>query len=211
MGKREKVSKHSQDKEPNNKKIVIIFLVIFLIIAVIVGIMLFGNFDNKDNTNTYIKTDMTISNEDKTDNTVNEVADAEIEDLQGNYEVLGVLKIDKINLEKNILDQTTDESLNLSVTKFYGPELNEVGNFCITGHNYKNLFGYLDNLELEDTFEITDKAKSRKITYKVYDKHIVNTDELDCLSQETDGKKEVTLITCTPGGITRLIIKAKEI
>ena len=122
--------------------------------------MLFGNFDNKDNTNTYIKTDMTISNEDKTDNTVNEVADAEIEDLQGNYEVLGVLKIDKINLEKNILDQTTDESLNLSVTKFYGPELNEVGNFCITGHNYKNLFGYLDNLELEDTFEITDKAKS---------------------------------------------------
>lgn len=215
MGKHNKVSKHAHNEETSNsKKKVIISIVVFvlLIIVIIVCCIAFGNKQNS-NDKKQIENNTTIVNE-ITDNE-NIVEPEESDEFQEmdkieNYDVLGVLKIDKLGLKKNILDETTDESLNLSVTKFYGPNPNEVGNFCITGHNYKNLFGYLDNLDEGDTFEVKDKS-DKTITYKIYDKYIVNTDELDCLSQETNGKREVTLITCTPGGITRLIIKAKEI
>jgi len=132
-------------------------------------------------------------------------------DQIGNYDVLGVIVIDKIGTEKNILNKTTDEALNLSVTKYYGPNLNEVGNFCITGHNYKDIFARARELEKEDTFYIIDKATKTKVNYKIYDKYTVEPTDLNCLNQETKGKKEVTLITCNPGGLTRLILKAQEI
>lgn len=150
------------------------------------------------------------------DNTVQEqntieVNIEEVPDTVGSYKVLGTLVIDKIELTKNILDKTTDESLNLSVTKFYGPKINEKGNFCITGHNYKDTFAKLDNIKINDTFYIIDKENEQKVTYKVYDKYTVNPNELDCLDQNTNGKREVTIITCNPGGLTRLIVKAKEV
>ncbi len=216
MGKHNKVSKHAHNEETSNsKKKIIIPIVVFvlLIIVIITCCVAFGNKEDS-NDNKQVENNTTIVNEitDDNENTVEPEDTGEFQELDkmGNYDALGVLKIDKLGLEKNILDETTDDSLNLSVTKFYGPGINEVGNFCITGHNYRSIFGYLDDLDEGDTFEVKDKS-NKTITYKIYDKYIVNTDELDCLSQETDGKREVTLITCTPGGITRLIIKAKEI
>lgn len=213
MGKHNKVSKHAHDEEKNNnikKKVIIPIIAILLLIVIIICCITFKN--KKSNVgNQQANNVITVNEISDVQNTIEPEQDEEFQEMDkiGNYDVLGVLKIDKLGFEKNILDETTDESLNLSITKFYGPEINEAGNFCITGHNYKSIFGYLDNLSSGDTFEVRDKSKT--ITYKIYDKYIVNTDELDCLSQETDGKREVTLITCTPGGITRLIIKAKEI
>lgn len=136
---------------------------------------------------------------------------SKLPDAMGEYKVLGVLVIDKLGIQKNILDRTTEESLNLSVTKFYGPNLNEKGNFCITGHNYEDVFAYVEDLEVNDTFYIIDKANAKKVTYKIYKKYTVNPTDLDCLNQQTNDKKEVTLITCNPGGTTRLIVKAQEI
>lgn len=37
------------------------------------------------------------------------------------------------------------------------------------------------------------------------------TKETECLSQNTNGEREITLITCTTGAIKRLIIKAIEL
>lgn len=216
MGKHNKVSKHAHSEETNtSKKKVIISIAVFvlLILVVVVCYIAFANKQNNNDSNQQVENNTTIVKEISNNENVVEPEDTgEFKELDkmGSYDVLGVLKIDKLGLEKNILDETTDDSLNLSVTKFYGPSINEVGNFCITGHNYRSIFGYLDNLNEGDTFEVKDKS-NKTITYKIYDKYIVNTDELECLSQETDGKREVTLITCTPGGITRLIIKAKEI
>ena len=69
----------------------------------------------------------------------------------------------------------------------------------------------MDDVDIKDTFYIIDKAKDRKITYEIYDKYTVNPTDLECLNQETDNKREVTIITCNPGGLTRLIVKAREI
>lgn len=204
-GKRFKKGKHSGVKE--NKKLsskIIKFLLLFLIIVLII----FGiNFIKESD---FIKMEKTETTEEE--NSPQRTVDINnIPDTMGGYKVLGAIVIDKIGIEKNILEETNDTSLNLSVTKFYGPNLNEPGNFCITGHNYKDIFESANDLELDDTFYIIDKAKKEKVTYKIYDKYTVNPTELECLNQETEGKREVTLITCNPGGITRLIVKAQEI
>ncbi len=126
-------------------------------------------------------------------------------------EVIGKVEIPKINLVTYILAETSKETLNKSVTKLCGPKVNGLGNLCITGHNYnnKNMFKDLKELDIGDNIFITD-TKGNKIEYLVYDKYKVYPKETECLSQETEGEREITLITCTSGAIKRLIVKATE-
>lgn len=126
------------------------------------------------------------------------------------YYTIGIINIPSINVNYPILSTYTDELLKIAPCKFHGPNPNEVGNLCIAGHNYKNskFFSKVPNLQLGDTIEITDLS-GRTLTYTVYDKFIVNPDELECTSQLTDGKKEITLITCTNDNKQRHIIKAR--
>jgi len=89
---------------------------------------------------------------------------------------------------------------------------NEVGNYCIVGHNYRNgkMFGRLNELENNDIVEIEDLT-GRKIEYEVYDKFVVDPTDRSCTSQLTKGRKELTLITCTDYGTRRLIVKCREV
>ena len=127
----------------------------------------------------------------------------------GQYEILGEIEIPKINVKKYILNETTDESLNLSLTKFWGPNLHEVGNFSIIGHNYDQLFKRLKELEAGDTFTLTARNGERG-TYEVYKSYIVEPNDMDCIEDSLIGQREVTLITCTVGGAQRLIVKAQQ-
>ena len=117
-----------------------------------------------------------------------------------NYNVLGQIVAKKANIKRYILDKTNNYSLNLSVTKFYGADLNEIGNCCITGHNMEGHFKGLKHLSIGDTFYIIDKENKEKVIYEIYDMYTVFPTELDCLSQETNNRREVTLITCNPRG-----------
>lgn len=60
--------------------------------------------------------------------------------------VIGIIKIDKINLIYPILSQTDDELLKISLCRYAGPMPGESGNLCIVGHNYidNRFFGNLD-------------------------------------------------------------------
>lgn len=126
------------------------------------------------------------------------------------YYTIGVINIPSINVNYPILSTYTDELLKIAPCRFHGPNPNEVGNVCIAGHNYKNskFFSKVPNLQLGDKIEITDLS-GRMLTYTVYDKFIVNPDELECTSQLTNGNKEITLITCTNDNKQRHIIKAR--
>ena len=131
------------------------------------------------------------------------------------YYTIGVINIPKINVNYPILStesQNIDEILKISPCKFWGPNPNEVGNLCIVGHNYKNskFFSKVPKLELGDTFEVQDLS-GRTLTYEIYDKFIVDPENTQCTSQITEGRKEVTLITCTNDNKQRVIVKAKEV
>ena len=47
------------------------------------------------------------------------------------YEVIAKLEIPKIELTTYVIGETTEETLDVSVTKLCGPDVNKVGNFCI--------------------------------------------------------------------------------
>ncbi len=124
--------------------------------------------------------------------------------------VIAKLEIPKINLITDVLKDYSEDNLKISVTKFYKGLPNEEGNFCIAGHNYivSNMFHNLKRLEIGDMIYLTDRFKG-KMEYYIFDKQIVNPKDVNCLSQETEGNIELTLITCTSDSMNRIIIKAR--
>ena len=126
--------------------------------------------------------------------------------------VIGIIKIDKIDLNYPILSQTNDDLLKVSVCRFAGPMPNEVGNLCIVGHNYidTRFFSRLDELSNGDEIKIYD-LRGKNIIYEVYRKYEVNSNDLTCTDQNVNNNKIVTLITCDNiNDLKRLIIHAKQ-
>ena len=85
------------------------------------------------------------------------------------------------------------------------------GNLVIVGHNYKNdqFFGNLEELEKGDTIFVLSSKGSAQM-YKVYDTYIVDERDMSCTSQETNGKIELTLITCDNNdNKKRLVVKCR--
>lgn len=134
------------------------------------------------------------------------------------YTTVAKINIPKINVQYSIIDGETDsveeteELLKISPTKFWGPDPNTVGNFCVVGHNYRNtkFFSKVPTLENGDIIEITDN-NNKTLRYGVYKKYEVIPDDISCLDQDTNGKKEVTLITCTNDSKMRVIVKARAL
>lgn len=126
--------------------------------------------------------------------------------------VIGIIKIDKINLNYPILSSISNDLLDISVCRFAGPMPNEVGNLCIAGHNYVDykLFSRVNELKKDDTIEIYD-LDGQKIEYSIYDIYETNANDTSCTFQDTNGNKIVTLITCNNVNGKRLIVHAKEI
>ena len=135
------------------------------------------------------------------------------------YVTDGKIVIPKLGIEYGILDGETDseaeteELLKMSPVKFHGPEINTVGNYCIVGHNYRNsrFFSKVPTLVNGDIIQITDFADNSMVEYEVYDKYTVVPEDVSCTSQNTDGRTEITLITCTDDSSQRWIIKARAI
>ena len=129
------------------------------------------------------------------------------------YETIGIVKIPKINVNYPILAQTTNvEVMKVSPYKFWGADPNEVGNLCIIGHNYRRkgvFFSDVPSLVVGDIVEIQDLSQ-RTIEYEVYDIHTVDPNDRSDTTQYTNGKKEVTLITCTNDATQRVIVKCTE-
>lgn len=124
-----------------------------------------------------------------------------------------ILNIPRLGINYPVLSETSEELLKISVNKFWGPNgPNEVGNYCIVGHNYKSkkMFGRLSEMVDGDIVELTD-GSGRTIKYSVYDRYIVDPTDVNCTSQLTNGRKDITLITCTNYGKQRLVVKAKEV
>ena len=128
------------------------------------------------------------------------------------YAVCARLQIPAIELETYVLKEYSIQALNVSVTKFWGANPNQIGNFCVAGHNFvrKNMFRNLKKLVVGDKIIVTDNFVGI-VEYEVYDIFQVNPKEVDCLDQETNGKREITLITCTTDSKKRIIVKAREI
>lgn len=134
-----------------------------------------------------------------------------------NYAVVATINIPKINVKYPIFkgeigsQAETTALLKYSPIEFWGYGPNKVGNFCVAGHNYRDtrFFSKVPTLENGDIIEIT--ANNKTVKYGVYDKFNVDPDDNSCTSQLTNGKRIVTLITCTNDNKERVIVQAREI
>ena len=128
------------------------------------------------------------------------------------YNVEGTVRLDRLGIDYPVLSDTSEELLKISVNKYWGPAPNQVGNYCVVGHNYKNkkMFGRLSEAVNGDIIEVED-LNGHVVEYSVYDKYVVEPDDTSCTSQLTNGRREVTLITCTNYGTQRLVVKAREV
>ncbi len=169
--------------------------------------------ERKLNNMTYTAQDIGIKNiqEEPDDKKVKIYPKEEIPNEYKGYKIAAKLEIPKIDLETYILRTYSEKSLNISVTKFWGADPNKIGNCCVAGHNAqnKNMFHNLRNLEIKDGLWVIDKEIGR-IEYEIYDIYTVKPEDVKCLSQETEGRREITLITCTNDSKKRIIVKAKE-
>ena len=206
-------AKRAKEKKSNKKKITTCIILLVLLIAIAYLMISNKLWEVKPTSEETIadlppnNTEEEIVVEEKQD----EISYVEIPEKMGNYEVLGQLVIEKIGVTKNILNISENASLKLSVAKLYGPNVNESGNFCISGHNWNNMLKRLSEMQVGDTFYVINRETKAKVNYKIYNMYTCVPEDLSCLEQNDDGKREVTLITCNPGGLTRLICKAHEI
>ena len=134
------------------------------------------------------------------------------------YTSVATVTIPSIGVKYPVLlpEQQTTESiettLKVAPCKFWGPEVNQVGNYCIVGHNYRNkkFFSKVPTLSNGDIIQLTG-VNGETVQYAVYDKYSVPPTDVSCTSQLTNGRREVTLITCTDSGEQRVIVKSREV
>lgn len=129
------------------------------------------------------------------------------------FEVVGTIQIPKIDLKYPILEKLTPKSLKTSVVLMYTAQgLNKEGNSVIIGHNYRNgtMFSNVDKLTNGDYIYITDTTGS-KIGYQIYNIYRASGSESDYITRNTNGKREISLSTCTDDSKARTIVWAKEI
>ena len=133
-------------------------------------------------------------------------------EVKNKGKIIAMITIDKLGINYPILNEDTAANLKVAPVKFWGPNPNEVGNFCVTAHNYGNAayFSKLHLLAEGDIVEIMDR-KGTNVAYKIYKKMIINENDVTCTSQRTNGKREVTLITCTANSHERLVLKCIEL
>ena len=127
------------------------------------------------------------------------------------FYVVGTIKIPSIKLNYPILEKVTKKSLETSVAFLYGPGLNKVGNNVIIGHNYRNgpMFSNLKKLQNGAIIYITDES-GNQVKYKMYKSYRTSGDDATYMTRNTNGKREISLSTCTDDSKARLIVWARE-
>lgn len=129
-----------------------------------------------------------------------------------NYTIEAIVRVPRLEINYPVISETSEELLKISINKYWGPAPNQVGNYCVVGHNYKSkkMFGRLSEAVNGDIVELEDMS-GNVVKYSVYDRYTVEPTDTRCTSQLTGGNREVTLITCTNYGKQRLVVKAREI
>lgn len=179
-------------------------LSVFIIAGIIVTILIIKKYANNQINEEKIKATIT--------NLEEKIAESDIEEyMYEGYKIEGIVNIPKINIKYPILSETNDDSMKKSIVKFWGPNVNEIGNYTIAGHNNKDgtMFGKTKYLEIGDIIKITD-LKNNTVEYKIFNIYSINPNDVSCVESVQAGTKEITLITCNKGHKERLIVKARE-
>lgn len=197
-------------------------VVIIAFVAIGIGTFLItGNYFAGKKDKAYEKVSVSLYEENEggevVDNTPQNIAAAEIEttveDNSGEG-YLGILKIDKINLEQGFYDKdnpanNVDQNVTLLAPSNYPDEKN--GNTILVAHSGSSYLGYFKNLyQLAEGDLATVIYKGKTYVYKIVN---IYTDikDGDVTIYRDRSKSTLTLITCTKDDDTRQTIYIAEL
>ena len=189
-----------------------IFYMLLIVAIIVIGMIIYKYGSNQINEKESQEVVEAFSNIDFSENNEESEQRSQL-DYKG-YNVIGIVKIPKINIEYPIIEigdidpESAKKPMKLSIIKYWGENVNDYGNLSIAGHNNKDgtMFGKTKKLEIGDIVELTD-LKGQTIQYSIYDIFVTDPSDVSILLP----KEELILITCTNGNKNRLILKAQEI
>ena len=187
--------------------IIAVLIVALIVVVAMIVIRYGGNYLNEKEVSSSLET---IEEELNKEETQQSESLPELE-FKG-YKVEGIIEIPKINIKYPIIDHTNEETMKVSITKFWGPQANEIGNYTVAGHNNKDgtMFGKTKYLQIGDKIKLTN-LKNETIEYEVFKIYSIDPDDVSCVESVESETREVTLITCTNGHKNRLVTKARQI
>lgn len=194
------------------KIIITISIITMLICAFAVSYLIISKYFTKKSNINFVYNNYNDSNvQNRIENELNnEQQDNYIDNLILQIDgenVLGVIKIDKINFEGLIYEGTSLKTLAKGVGHFENtPYL--TGNVCLAAHNTNSYWSKLHTLSKGDKIQYTCFLGTKE--YKVNSITKINETDWSPLENTTDNT--LTLITCVKGQKElRLCVQAKEI
>ena len=188
--------------------VILVILVVALVVTIILIAIKYGRNQLKEKELENIVDEVRL----EIDRITSEEKTKQVQVKYKGYDVVGIISIPKLEIEYPIIDKTDEEAMKVSITKFWGNNVNDIGNFTMAGHNYIDgtMFGGTKKLNVGDLIEMTDLL-GRTIEYQIFDKYVIEPNDVECIKSVEENTREITLITCTNGRNNRLIIKAREI
>ena len=187
--------------------IIAVLIVALIVVVAMIVIRYGGNYLNEKEVSSSLET---IEEELNKEETQQSESLPELE-FKG-YKIEGIIEIPKINIKYPIIDHTNEETMKVSITKFWGPQANEIRNYTVAGHNNKDgtMFGKTKYLQIGDKIILTN-LKNETIEYEIFKLYSIDPDDVSCVESVENGTREITLITCTNGHKNRLVTKARQI
>lgn len=137
---------------------------------------------------------------------------SEIEDLNFSKDELEnvlELEIPFLNMNQLVLDETTDENLNIALTQIKTNQTPGVGNFTIAGHRGYRDGRHFSNLSKLPVGELAYlHTKDKTYSYEITSSEVIEATDVQVLDDQ-EGEDEITLITCTVSGKNRVAVKGK--
>ena len=194
-----------------HKKVIIISItVVLIIIATISTFFIFKYFINKNKINYVYEEYSNDNTQNRLDTENNNIEPNSTDNLMLHIDgenVLGVIKIDKINFEGLIYEGTSMQTLSKGVGHFENTPYID-GNVCLAAHNSNLYWAKLHTLSTGDKIHYTCFLGTKE--YEV--SNISKISETDWSSLENTDTNTLTLITCVKGQKNlRLCVQAKEI
>lgn len=129
-----------------------------------------------------------------------------------NYTIVAKMEIPSIDLVDVVVEGESLKNLKIALGHFKDTPLPGGGaNFAVCGHNggrYGVLFDHLEDVKAGDMVTIT-LTDGTVWNYEVKDVYIVEPTDFSILDQYDDGIDRITLMTCTPGGKQRIVVRGE--
>ena len=192
------------------KRICDIILILLVITAIIVGGIIGTEYIRRERNED--KLSAVVAQIENINTDINDKENKQETIKLDGYDVEGIIEIPKIDIKYPIVSTTSDEAMKVAITKFWGANINDIGNFCMAGHNYYDgtMFGKTKYLKVGDKIKMTD-LNLNTIEYEIFKIYTIDPNDITCIESVEPNTREITLITCTNGHKNRLITKAREV